>query len=144
VVLDGEAVVLRPDATSDFFALRSSAGQARAVLAAFDLLELDAEDLRANSLERRRMRLQRLLKTPRGKAAQAIASGIQLSEPITGRPDAIFRHACTLGLEGIVSKRIDSRLCERTDNDLGEGAQSRFRTAVREPCAAGSFRAANP
>jgi bifunctional non-homologous end joining protein LigD len=92
-----------------FFALRSSAGQARAVLAAFDLLELDAEDLRANSLERRRMRLQRLLKTPRGKAAQAIASGIQLSEPITGGPDAIFRHACAMGLEGIVSKRIDSR-----------------------------------
>ena len=35
VVLDGEAVVLRPDATSDFFALRSSEGQSTAVLVAF-------------------------------------------------------------------------------------------------------------
>jgi len=33
--------------------------------------------------------------------------GIQLSEGITG--DGIFRHACDLGLEGIVSKRIGSR-----------------------------------
>jgi bifunctional non-homologous end joining protein LigD len=35
--------------------------------------------------------------------------GIQLSEAITGDGGAIFRHACGLGLEGIVSKRIASR-----------------------------------
>ena len=35
--------------------------------------------------------------------------GIQLSESITGDGAAIFRHACGLGLEGIVSKRIGSR-----------------------------------
>jgi ATP-dependent DNA ligase len=35
--------------------------------------------------------------------------GIQLSEAITGDGDRIFRHACGLGLEGIVSKRIGSR-----------------------------------
>lgn len=109
LVLDGEAVVLRPDASSDCFALRSSEGQAAAVLVAFDLLELDGRDLRSEPLERRRERLQRLLKPPRSKQAQATASGIQLSEPITGRPDAIFRHACSMGLEGIVSKRTDSR-----------------------------------
>jgi ATP-dependent DNA ligase len=45
-VLDGESVVLRPDATSDFFALRFSEGQATAVLVAFDLLVIDNEDLR--------------------------------------------------------------------------------------------------
>src|SRR4051794_19669728 len=35
--------------------------------------------------------------------------GIHLSEAITGDGDRIFRHACGLGLEGIVSKRIGSR-----------------------------------
>jgi bifunctional non-homologous end joining protein LigD len=34
---------------------------------------------------------------------------IQLSEAITGDGAAIFRHACWMGLEGIVSKRIGSR-----------------------------------
>jgi bifunctional non-homologous end joining protein LigD len=35
--------------------------------------------------------------------------GIQLSEAITGDGGRIFRHACDMGLEGIVSKRIASR-----------------------------------
>jgi ATP-dependent DNA ligase len=35
--------------------------------------------------------------------------GIQLSEAITVDGGAIFRHACGLGLEGIVSKRLGSR-----------------------------------
>jgi ATP-dependent DNA ligase len=30
--------------------------------------------------------------------------GIQLSEALTGDGDRIFRHACGLGLQGIVSK----------------------------------------
>jgi lipoprotein-anchoring transpeptidase ErfK/SrfK len=40
---------------------------------------------------------------------KAIRDGIQLSEAITGDGAAIFRHACAMGLEGIVSKRIGSR-----------------------------------
>jgi len=35
--------------------------------------------------------------------------GIQLSQALTGDGGAIFRHACGLGLEGSVSKRIGSR-----------------------------------
>jgi bifunctional non-homologous end joining protein LigD len=35
--------------------------------------------------------------------------GIQLSEAITGDGERIFRHACGLGLEGILSKRVGSR-----------------------------------
>ena len=35
--------------------------------------------------------------------------GIQLSEAITGDGAAIFRHACWMDLEGIVSKGIGSR-----------------------------------
>jgi bifunctional non-homologous end joining protein LigD len=35
--------------------------------------------------------------------------GIKVSEAITGDGATIFRHACGLGFEGIVSKRIGSR-----------------------------------
>ena len=37
-LIDGEAVVFRPDGHSDFAALRTKAGSARACLVAFDLL----------------------------------------------------------------------------------------------------------
>jgi bifunctional non-homologous end joining protein LigD len=36
------------------------------------------------------------------------AAGIVLSEHLDGDGAAIFRHACALGLEGIVSKRRDA------------------------------------
>ena len=41
--------------------------------------------------------------------AKAIRDGVQLSEAITGDGATIFRHACGMDLEGIVSKRIGSR-----------------------------------
>ena len=40
---------------------------------------------------------------------KALRDGIQLSEAITGDGAAVFRHACWMDLEGIVSKRIGSR-----------------------------------
>ena len=40
---------------------------------------------------------------------KAKRDGIQLSEAITGDGAAIFRHACWMNLEGIVSKRLGSR-----------------------------------
>ena len=43
------------------------------------------------------------------RSNKAMRQGIQLSEAITGDGGTIFRHACGLGLEGIVSKRIGSR-----------------------------------
>jgi bifunctional non-homologous end joining protein LigD len=56
------------------------------------------------SPETRRKRLARLL----SRSNKAMRQGIQLSEAITGDGAAIFRHACGLGLEGIVSERIGS------------------------------------
>ena len=40
---------------------------------------------------------------------KATRDGIQVSEAITGDGAAVFRHACWMDLEGIVSKRIGSR-----------------------------------
>ena len=104
-VLDGEAIVLRPDNTSDFEALRSRQGQAEAILVAYDIMEADGQDLRPEPLEERRKRLARLL----SRRNKALRDGIQLSEAITGDGATIFRHACWMDLEGIVSKRLGSR-----------------------------------
>ena len=44
-----------------------------------------------------------------GAQPSRLRDGIQLSEAITGDGATIFRHACWMDLEGIVSKRIGSR-----------------------------------
>ncbi len=71
-----------------------------AVGLAFDLLELDGEDLRADPLERRKAGLVKLLRRR--------LDGIQLIEHIEATDGhTVFEHACKLGLEGILSKRRD-------------------------------------
>jgi bifunctional non-homologous end joining protein LigD len=104
-VLDGEAILLRPDNTSNFDALRSRQGQAEAILVAYDIMEANGQDIRPEPLEERRKRLAKLL----SRKTKAMREAIQLSEAITGDGAAIFRHACWMDLEGIVSKRIGSR-----------------------------------
>jgi bifunctional non-homologous end joining protein LigD len=98
--IDGEAVVFRPDGRCDFFALRGNDGQADAVLAAFDLLELNGQDLHTVPIEDRRAMLAHLLR--------ALPDGLIFSEAIIGHGPEVFQHACRLGVEGIVSKRVGS------------------------------------
>ena len=50
-VLDGEAVVFRSDSSSDFEALKSRHGQAEAILVAYDIMEVDGQDVRPEPLE---------------------------------------------------------------------------------------------
>jgi bifunctional non-homologous end joining protein LigD len=104
-VLDGEAVLMRSDNTFDFEGLRSQQGQAGAILVAYDVMEVDGQDVRPEPLEERRKRLSKLL----SRKTKAMRDGIQLSEAITGDGARIFRHACWMDFEGIVSKRIGSR-----------------------------------
>jgi bifunctional non-homologous end joining protein LigD len=65
---------------------------------AFDLFELDGEDLRALPLRDRKKRLARLLG---GRQL-----GIVLSDHTDDDGATIFLQACKMGLEGIVSKRL--------------------------------------
>ena len=82
-----------------------------AVLCAFDLLELDGEDLRDRPFEARKRTLARLI--------QHAGPGIQLSGHLHGNGADIFRHACMLGCEGIVSKRVGSPYASgRTEHRL--------------------------
>ena len=99
-VFDGEGVILRPDGVSDFDALHDGRRYGEAQLLAFDLLEIDGEDLRPQPLERRKARLEKLL--------HGSCPGIQLTEHVEAPGRLVFAHACALGLEGIVSKRRDA------------------------------------
>jgi bifunctional non-homologous end joining protein LigD len=98
--LDGEAVVCGPDGVAIFDALHRRGTVSEAMLYAFDLLELDGEDLRALPLGDRKKRLARLLSGRR--------LGIVLSDHTDEDGATIFRQACKLGLEGIVSKRLSA------------------------------------
>ena len=69
-------------------------------LYAFDLIELNGDELRRDPLEVRKATLARVL----AKAEP----GIRFNEHIEGDAPTVFAHACKLGLEGIVSKRKDS------------------------------------
>ena len=97
VVIDGEAVILRSDGYCDFEAMLDRRGR-DAVLIAFDLLRTDS-DLRPLALADRRARLEQLLHREH--------TGVMLSQTIAADGPTVFRHAEKLGLEGIVSKRID-------------------------------------
>src|SRR5215217_8107898 len=102
IVLDGEAVAHCREGLPDFHALLSRSGAATACLFAFDLLHVGGDDLRRLELVERRA----LLRKYTAKAAPAIL----YSEHMAGaNGEAMFRHACRLGLEGIVSKRAASR-----------------------------------
>jgi ATP-dependent DNA ligase len=98
VTIDGEAVWCGKDGRSDFDQLHSRAHDAAVFLYAFDLIELDGEDLRRAPLEERKGTLERLL---------ARLDGIRFSEHLDGDGAVVFKQACKLGLEGIVSKRRD-------------------------------------
>lgn len=96
--LDGEVVVCGADGVAVFDALHRHGTVSDAILQAFDLLELNGEDHRPFPLGRRKNRLIRLLAN--------VPPGIELTEHTHVDGAAVFRHACKLGLEGIVSKRL--------------------------------------
>ena len=100
-VIDGEAVVLGPDGISDFDALYGGKLNDEATLYAFDLLSYDGVDLRDETLQIRKLWLSRLLKCS--------ADGIIQNHHDAGAiGPLLFRQACLMGLEGIVSKHRDS------------------------------------
>jgi ATP-dependent DNA ligase len=97
-VIDGEAVLLGVDGISDFNGLHSRKHDTEVQFYAFDMLVSDGDDIRKLPLTMRKANLSRLL-------ARRV-DGIFLSDFEQGKigPD-LFRHACLMGLEGLVSKR---------------------------------------
>jgi ATP-dependent DNA ligase len=99
-VTDGEAVILGVDGISDFNALYSRQRDEDVQLYAFDILALDGEDLRSLPLSMRKTNLAQLL---RGRPDGIFVAPFEQGEIC---PD-LFRAACNMGLEGMVSKRAD-------------------------------------
>lgn len=99
-VLDGEAVLLGVDGRSDFDGLHSRQHDDEVQLYAFDILVADGEDVRPLPLSLRKTNLARVL-------ARRI-DGIHVAPFEEGEigPD-LFRHACMMSLEGLVSKHRD-------------------------------------
>ena len=102
-IIDGEAVVQDEKGLTDFGALQddlAKGGSDRIVYFAFDLLYLDGHDLRRTPLRERK----RLLSDLMGGHGRRL----HLSEHEESSGAAMFKRACQVGIEGIVSKRADA------------------------------------
>jgi bifunctional non-homologous end joining protein LigD len=99
-IIDAEVVWLDAKGVADFDALHSRTMDRAAVACAFDLLMLDGDDLRRKPLVERKAALRKVLRRTKG--------GIQYVEHAEGHGEKLFEAACKLGLEGIVSKKLDA------------------------------------
>jgi bifunctional non-homologous end joining protein LigD len=100
-IIDGEAVCCDDDGIPSFDRIRYRRHDANVFLYAFDLIELNGDDLRRDSLEVRKAMLASVL-------TKAVP-GLRVNELLEHDDGGVaFRHACKMGLEGIVSKRKDS------------------------------------
>jgi bifunctional non-homologous end joining protein LigD len=104
-LIDGELVAEGPDGVSSFSLLQQdlkAARHDRMAFYAFDLLHFDGADLKPLPLLTRKEALARLVKGPGGREP------LRLSESLTEAGSTLLRHACNMGLEGIVSKLADA------------------------------------
>ena len=102
-IIDGEVVALDHNGAPDFAALQAALSEGRSrdlTYFAFDLLFEGGEDLRRLPLTERKERLKRIL----GRKG-AHAAHIKYVEHLAEPGDAVLKSACTLNLEGIISKR---------------------------------------
>jgi bifunctional non-homologous end joining protein LigD len=94
---------VQPDGLTSFSLIQNAAerqGGADLVYFVFDLLHLDGQNLMPLPLAERKARLAALL--------DSRTDTIRYSDHQVSQGPAFHRHACALGLEGIVSKRLDA------------------------------------
>jgi bifunctional non-homologous end joining protein LigD len=99
-IIDGEAVVCDSKGMVSFEHIRYRRHDASVFLYAFDLIELNGDDLRREPLDTRKATLASVLRRA--------APGLRFNEHIEADGPTVFAHACKMGLEGIVSKRKTS------------------------------------
>lgn len=107
-VLDGEIVIVGRDGVTDFQALQNALSdgddgrEGRLVYFAFDLLYLDGRDLRGCAQVTRKRALQALL-------AEVPEDGtLRYTEHLEEEGAAVYKHACKLGIEGVIAKRPEA------------------------------------
>ena len=93
-------MILGVDGVSDFNALHSNKHNDQVQLCVFDVMAMDGDDVRDLPLSMRKVHLDRLLRSR--------PDGIFINPFEMGAigPD-LYRAACDMGLEGLVSKRGD-------------------------------------
>ncbi len=104
-VIDGELVVLSAKGVASFSLLQADLSEDRSdrmVFYAFDLVHLNKESLIGEPLSERKSKLAKLL------IAQASNAAVRYSEHFAQAGEIMLAHACRMGLEGVVSKRIDA------------------------------------
>ena len=107
-LIDGEIVALDSDGNPDFSTLQavlkrghgSQGPKDKLAFFAFDVLEVDGDDLTGHSNIERKEHLEALL-----KGAQP---PIQVAEHVIGAGETLYAQMCKAGQEGIISKRIDA------------------------------------
>ena len=117
-LIDGEAIVCNENGLADFELIRGHGTAANAVHCAFDLLELDGRDLRRRPIEERKELLTQLLHGSNPSIVQ--------NQHYEEDGAIVFREACRLGCEGIVSKRLGS-IYRRGDHRFGSRSKIRMR-----------------
>jgi hypothetical protein len=88
-IVDGEAVACDDDGIALFERIRYRRHDASVFMWAFDIIELNGDDLRREPLERRKAALERVL----GRAGH----GVQLNEHLEPEGPVVFEHACQYG-----------------------------------------------
>jgi bifunctional non-homologous end joining protein LigD len=108
-ILNGEIVVPAANGATDFSVLQNElkGRSTKIVMVAFDLLYFNGYDLRKLPLEERKSHLKKLI----------AKTAIQCSESFEVDGPAMYKHACSVGLEGVVSKVRDSRYPAGRGND---------------------------
>jgi bifunctional non-homologous end joining protein LigD len=124
-IIDGEAVACDDKGVASFNLIRYRRHDDSAFLYAFDLIELNGDDLRRDPLEVRKATLASIV----AKASP----GIRFNEHMEGDGPTVFAHACKMGLEGIVSKRKDSMYLSGRSPDWLKMKNADAPTVKREP-----------
>lgn len=112
-IFDGEIVVLDKSQKSNFQLLQNSIKEAKGnnfIYYIFDILYYDKYDLTHLTLQERKQILKKLLSNKQ-------TGCLRYSDHVVGHGDKLFKQALELGLEGIVSKRVDSEYKQQRTRD---------------------------
>ncbi len=104
-IIDGEIVALDDRQLPNFGALQAALSAEKSddlVFYAFDLLFEGREDLRTLALSERKARLEKFL------SAHGANSQIRYVAHLQSNAEAVLASACKIGLEGIISKKLDA------------------------------------
>lgn len=129
-VIDGEIVAFDESGRPSFQHLHHRSAKPAAIrYFAFDLLHLDGNDLRANPLHDRRASLQKVLR----------GSDVEFSAELPGSPDDVVEAVRSVGLEGVVAKRRDSKY----EGGKRSGVWQKFKVQLRQEFVIGGYKPEN-